>query len=92
LQTRLTNPYDIYAYFEKLAIDGATVRIDSETVRAFTPKVVLISGRYTFTVGDELTPARYTIMWIHTNGRWRIIEHHSSEDPEHGQLTSSPGE
>jgi uncharacterized protein (TIGR02246 family) len=58
-------------------------RIDRAYVRCFGD-IAINSGLYTFTFGDHSTArARYTFVYQKkSDGRWLIIEHHSSKMPQ----------
>jgi uncharacterized protein (TIGR02246 family) len=58
-------------------------RIDHAYVRCFGD-IAINSGLYTFTFGDHSTArARYTFVYQKkSDGRWLIIEHHSSKMPQ----------
>lgn len=95
-KTRLSTPAEILSYFDALcAKNNLTVSIDMEDVRIFASNVAINSGIYTFTYTNEAnidvhTPARFTFVYLRETsgpsvGQWKIIDHHSSQDPEKHQ-------
>jgi uncharacterized protein (TIGR02246 family) len=57
--------------------------IDESNVRFLADDLVINSGVYTFTFGDgSAVSARFTYLYRHVDGQWKITEHHSSAMPE----------
>lgn len=75
----------ISAYFRQAAGDGtARVALGEHTTRAYGD-VAIDSGLYNFFFVRDgkpvLVPARYTLVYHRRDGRWLIVEHHSSRVP-----------
>lgn len=75
-------PAAIAEYFKNAAKrPRARVEVVEEHVRVFDD-VAFNSGRYVFTNydGDKAveSPSRFTFVFHHRNGEWRIVHHHSS--------------
>jgi len=70
-------------YFEHFLLKKPRGKIDQANVRVFGD-IALNSGLYTFTFSDgSEVHARYTFVYQkQSDGRWLIIEHHSSKLPE----------
>jgi uncharacterized protein (TIGR02246 family) len=70
-------------YFEHFLLKKPHGKIDQANVRVFGD-IALNSGLYTFTFSDgSKVHARYTFVYQkQSDGRWLIIEHHSSKLPE----------
>ncbi len=70
-------------YFEHFLLKKPVGKLDQPNVRIFGD-IALNSGLYTFTYQDgSKTRARYTFVYKkQSDGRWLIIEHHSSKLPE----------
>lgn len=87
-RTRLDNPYKIYHYFQSLFRKREfSVTFNSQDIRIFSDTVAINSGMYTFSYKSELGEsitinARFTFVYIFEDDAWKIIEHHSSVDPE----------
>jgi len=81
-KTRLTGRDEIVGYFNALFDKDPAVVINRVSCRAFSPHLELFSGKYTFYVGSHQQPARFTFVWYHGDSGWKIVEHHSSVDPE----------
>eukprot|EP00291_Cryptomonas_curvata_P019599 CAMPEP_0172172560 /NCGR_PEP_ID=MMETSP1050-20130122/12518_1 /TAXON_ID=233186 /ORGANISM="Cryptomonas curvata, Strain CCAP979/52" /LENGTH=251 /DNA_ID=CAMNT_0012844121 /DNA_START=59 /DNA_END=810 /DNA_ORIENTATION=- len=68
--------------FVKRLPDG---KITDDSVQFLSADSYLHTGMYTFMTGpdDDRTPvsARFTYMWRKSDGRWKIIHHHSSAVP-----------
>ncbi len=60
------------------------VVVDEQRIRVYGD-IAINSGRYTFSeVKDDkplIRPARFSIVFINRNGRWMIVDHHSSVAP-----------
>lgn len=86
-QTRLDNPGEILSYFERLVEkDNLQVDFHRRDIRVFSENCAINSGLYTFFYTENgkkvSVPARYTFVYLKENGAWKIIEHHSSLNPE----------
>lgn len=70
-------------YFEHFLLKKPQGKIDQANVRVFGD-IAINSGLYTFTFSDNSkVQARYTFVYQkQPDGRWLIIEHHSSKLPE----------
>ena len=86
--TRLDTPHKISEYFQHLfKKTDFSVTFDSQDIRVFADNVAISSGIYTFSYISEFGKfisinARYTFVYLHENNGWKIIEHHSSVNPE----------
>jgi len=86
-QTRLDSPAGILSYFENLVEkDNLQVDFHRRDIRVFADNCAINSGLYTFSYTEKgkkvSVPARYTFVYLKENGAWKIIEHHSSVNPE----------
>lgn len=93
-KTRLSTPAQINDYFVQLfKRPQLRVDFDLQDLRIFAPNVAINSGIYKFTyVKDDVgtlvvTQARFTFVYLReaagdVKGMWKIIDHHSSMDPE----------
>ncbi len=85
----LTTWKEIDQYFVKLSKKpGLQVVFNQESPRVYG-NVAINSGIYTFSYSGEhhntvTIPARFTFVYLKENGRWMIIEHHSSVLPANG--------
>jgi uncharacterized protein (TIGR02246 family) len=85
-QTLARTPEDVWAYFKDAGQRPDTrVRIDSQVARAYG-EIAIVSGAYTFfdlAGGAEtnVRPARFTFVFRRVDGRWLIVDHHSSRVP-----------
>ncbi len=75
----------IRAYFAQAAGDGAArVALGEHTARAYGDTAI-DSGLYNFFFVRDgkpvLMPARYTVVYRKRDGKWLIVEHHSSRVP-----------
>jgi uncharacterized protein (TIGR02246 family) len=65
---------------------AATVKLSDQTIRNLTEDTALCVGTYLFsrvTDGIETAaPARFTFVLKRQEGRWEILHHHSSANPE----------
>ena len=79
-------PTTIRDYFNSLktAPTSYKVTLVDQRIRLFDD-VAINSGSYTFSeIRDEkpiLRPARFTFVFANRNGRWLIVDHHSSAVP-----------
>ena len=74
----------ITAYFRQVAGNAARVAQGEHTLRAYGD-MAIDSGLYNFFFVREgravLLPARYTFVYRKRDGKWLIVEHHSSRVP-----------
>lgn len=79
------NHEEIRDYFVNFLAKEPQGVIDEANVRFLGDDLAINSGVYTFTFGngDQVT-ARFTYLYRHLNGEWKIAEHHSSAMPEVG--------
>jgi uncharacterized protein (TIGR02246 family) len=81
-----TTPEQVWAYFKDSGQRPAVrVAIDSTHARVFGD-VAVVSGGYTFAdvtdgAASNVRPARYSMVFRRINGRWLIVDHHSSRVP-----------
>lgn len=70
-------------YFKHFLANQPRGKIDHSTIRVFSD-IATHSGQYTFTFGNGTkVPARFTFVYQkQPDGKWLIIEHHSSKMPE----------
>jgi uncharacterized protein (TIGR02246 family) len=80
------NPGAVADYFKILDTVPASYKvvIDEQRIRVYGD-VAIDTGRYTFSeIRDDkplVRPARFSIVLLHRNGRWMIVDHHSSAVP-----------
>ena len=80
------DPTTVSEYFKILDTvpPSYKVAVDEQRIRVYGD-IAINSGRYTFSeVRDDkpvIRPARFSIVFINRNGRWMIIDHHSSAVP-----------
>lgn len=75
------SPAAIRAYFEQFLSHAPRGRIDSRVLQLGCNEVV-DAGTYSFWLdGDHWVAARYTFVYVFTDGAWRIVHHHSSLAP-----------
>lgn len=84
--TRRNSRESIKAYFEKLfTYSNRAVEFNDSNIRLFS-NFAISSGMYTFSWvknGDNISiAARYSFVYINKQGRWLIVEHHSSRMPK----------
>ena len=74
---------DYFQHFLALQPRGA---INQQFIRILSPDLALSAGIYTFDVVRDGRPeqvtARYDFLYKRVNGRWMIVDHHSSKMPE----------
>lgn len=86
--TRLDTPHKISEYFQHLfEKSDFSVSFDSQDIRVFADNVAINSGIYTFSYISDFgklisIKARYTLVFLYEDNCWKIIEHHSSVNPE----------
>ncbi len=78
-------PEKIRGYFERVfAFGRRRVTFHAPLIRVYGP-VGLVTGAYTFSWEKEgrrqTVPARYSLAWVKRDGRWLIVDHHSSTMP-----------
>jgi uncharacterized protein (TIGR02246 family) len=83
----LTSQKEREEYFKKLmAKPGLAVRVKEEHIRLLDENNAVLSGLYDFVyqeAGKEVAiPARYSFVYQNRDGKWLIVEHHSSKVPE----------
>lgn len=86
-QTRLDSPKEILSYFKHLTEKpDLKVKFHRQDIRVIGGDAAINSGLYTFSYTEDgkpvSVPARYTFVYVKDNGAWRIINHHSSVNPE----------
>jgi uncharacterized protein (TIGR02246 family) len=80
------NPTSVREYFNGLKTSPASykVTLNEQHIRVLGD-VAINSGSYTFSeVRDEKTinrPSRFSFVFANKNGRWLIVDHHSSAVP-----------
>jgi uncharacterized protein (TIGR02246 family) len=76
----------IIDYFEHFLAKKPRGTIKDSTVKIIGDKVAIDTGVYEFTVTTdgvtEKVPARYTFVYELRDGKWLIVNHHSSKMPE----------
>lgn len=81
-----TTPAEITDYFKHFLQLRPKGTIDESHIRILGPGTAVNSGIYTFAVTDNGKPgrvqARYTFVYQKMNGKWCIMDHHSSAMPE----------
>lgn len=78
------NPTEIRDYFVHFLAKGPVGKIDEANVRIYGG-IAINSGVYTFEFKSGPVPkvqARFTFVYQWIDGRWLIVEHHSSAMPE----------
>ena len=82
----------IRAYFEMLFQMKPKLRIVQSILHHFGGNVAVRSGIYVFTLDrqgkQENLWARFTFIYHHENGHWKIMTHHSSTLPESPAVVS----
>ena len=77
------NPEEIRDYFVAFLKKSPQGKIDEANVRILSDTHATNSGVYTFTYGDGSTvTARFSYLYVQTDGGWKIMQHHSSAMPE----------
>lgn len=77
------NPEEIRDYFVAFLKKSPQGKIDEANVRILSDTLATNSGVYTFTFGDGSTvTARFSYLYVQTDGGWKIMQHHSSAMPE----------
>jgi uncharacterized protein (TIGR02246 family) len=87
-----TNQAEITDYFVHFLELKPVGKIDKAYVRILGPDTAVDSGVYTFRLIKDGKPtdvqARYTFVYQKVQGKWCIMDHHSSAMPETGQSSS----
>jgi uncharacterized protein (TIGR02246 family) len=83
----LDTPQEISNYFVGLTKKpDLKVKFEKQNVKVFDDNTASNSGLYTFSFTEKgktvSVPARYTFTYEKINGKWSIVEHHSSLRPE----------
>jgi uncharacterized protein (TIGR02246 family) len=72
----------IIAYFKDFLKDKPCGKIKDGKVEILGPDGASHSGVYVFSTKDGDVPARFTFVYKRIDGKWYIIQHHSSKMPE----------
>jgi hypothetical protein len=88
---RRDNPADRRDYFEHLfAFADRRVVFHDPLIRVYSD-IPINTGAYTFSWvkegRTENIPARYSFAYVNREGRWLIVDHHSSVMPSTGAVT-----
>ncbi|MEM1141646.1 MAG: SgcJ/EcaC family oxidoreductase [Pseudomonadota bacterium] len=77
------NHDEIRDYFVAFLAKRPQGEIDESNIRFLAEDLVINSGVYTFTFGDQSqVTARFTYLYRKIDDQWKIVEHHSSAMPE----------
>ena len=71
----------ILNYFENLLKSKIDVEIITQHEH-ITDSMIVNSGSYNFIEDDKIIKARFSFVFVKTNGSWKILSHHSSELPK----------
>jgi uncharacterized protein (TIGR02246 family) len=80
------NPATVRDYFKILGTVPPSYKVvlDEQRIRVYGD-IAINTGAYTFSeVRDDkpvVRPARFTFVYLNRNGRWMIVDHHSSATP-----------
>jgi uncharacterized protein (TIGR02246 family) len=82
----ITTPEQRLAYFESIMkLPNLSVRVNEQYLRLMGDNAAVISGLYTFEYENNgkifTMPARFTFVFEMDNGRWLIMDQHSSQMP-----------
>jgi uncharacterized protein (TIGR02246 family) len=81
-----TNRAEIVDYFTHLLENKTQGRIDRAIITVIDPQTAINTGIYTLALTQDGQPknveARYTFAYQKQNGKWLIVNHHSSKMPE----------
>lgn len=82
-----TTSAQIQDYFDHFLLTNPVGKIDQRILRQLGDTAAMDSGVYTFTVTlkdgtSEQVQARYTFVYEHIAGEWKMLNHHSSAMPE----------
>lgn len=83
----IVNQKERVAYFTRLAANPKlAATVNEEHVRLLDEDDAVVSGLYTFSFEQEgktlQISARFSFIYKKMNGKWMIVEHHSSRVPE----------
>jgi uncharacterized protein (TIGR02246 family) len=83
----ITNQKSRTAYFTTLtAKPKLSAAVNKEFVKLLDDNSAIISGVYTFSFEENgktvQIPARYSFVYEKENGKWMIVQHHSSQMPQ----------
>ncbi|MEJ2851908.1 MULTISPECIES: SgcJ/EcaC family oxidoreductase [unclassified Saccharothrix] len=75
---------EIVDYFEHFLANKPSGRILERHVKVLGPNAAIDAGIYRFTLGKDgsTVDARYTYAYERVDGKWLIVNHHSSAMPE----------
>jgi uncharacterized protein (TIGR02246 family) len=80
-KTLATTPAAIAEYFKDMpTTPNLRVALGEQNIRVFGD-MAINTGSYTFSFPKGEIPARYTFVFRFHDGRWWIVEHHSSRVP-----------
>ncbi|BEL04171.1 calcium/calmodulin-dependent protein kinase type II [Actinoplanes sichuanensis] len=81
-----TNRAEIVDYFQHFLENRPQAVITESHVKVLDPTTAIDTGTYRFTLrsdsGTRVVDARYTFVYERINGKWLIVNHHSSAMPE----------
>jgi uncharacterized protein (TIGR02246 family) len=81
-----TNRAEIVDYFQHFLENRPQAVITESHVKVLDPTTAIDTGTYRFTLraesGTRIVDARYTFVYERINGKWLIVNHHSSAMPE----------
>jgi uncharacterized protein (TIGR02246 family) len=84
-RAELTNHAEIVDYFTHFLESKPQGKIDQSIITVLDPQAAINTGIYTFTLIQDGQPqslqARYTFVYERQNGKWLIVNHHSSTMP-----------
>ncbi|MBD8574103.1 SgcJ/EcaC family oxidoreductase [Pseudomonas syringae] len=80
-------PTQISDYFDHFLVLKPVGRINYREIRSLGPTAAMDSGVYTFTLTAadgkiSEVQARYTFLYTQVDGKWKILNHHSSAMPQ----------
>ena len=77
-----TTPAAIHEYFKILPkLPSARVTFGEQKIRVLGD-VAVNTGYYTFTFPKTEWPSRYSMVFKYRDGKWLIVDHHSSRIPQ----------
>jgi uncharacterized protein (TIGR02246 family) len=81
-----TNRAEVVEYFTHFLQSKPQGKIDRGIITVIDPQTAINTGIYTFTLIQDGqlqdVQARYTFVYQQQNGKWLIVNHHSSKMPE----------